>query len=124
MVNCSELGIGKRDEIELTSPLRISRQLTRNRDKISHWLINYHQLVNDFLSQTAGKVNTLCAFRDIEKVTYKWLNLGQDPPRIPEYYTLTKIHKPVTLTSRRPIFSGSGGPTERISSFVDSLLQP
>ena len=50
-------------------------------------------------------------------MTYKWLNLGQDPPRIPEFYTLTKIHKPVTLSSRRPIVSGSGDPTERISSF-------
>ena len=47
---------------------------------------------------------------------------GQNPVRIPEFYTLTKIHKfnPVG----RPIVSGSGGPTERISSFVDSLLQP
>ena len=43
-------------------------------------------------------------------------------PRIPEFYTLTKIHKP-TITGR-PIISGCDGPTERISSFVDTLLQP
>ena len=36
-------------------------------------------------------------------------------------YTLTKIHKPSPVG--RPIVCGSGGPTERISSFVDSLLQ-
>ena len=55
-------------------------------------------------------------------MTHKWLSLGQNPPRIPEFYTLTKIHKAIPVG--RPIVSGSGGPTERISSFVDSLLQP
>ena len=38
------------------------------------------------------------------------------------FYTLTKIHKPV-LTGR-PIISGCDGPTERISSFLDHILQP
>ena len=42
-------------------------------------------------------------------------------PRISEFYTLTKIHKKAQVG--RPIVSGSSGPTERISSFVDSLLQ-
>ena len=48
-----------------------------------------------------------------------------NPPRIPEFYTLTsltKIHKP-TITGR-PIIFGCDGPTERISSFVDTLQQP
>jgi len=43
-------------------------------------------------------------------------------PRIPVFYTLTKIHKPVPVG--RPIISGCDGPTERTSSFVDTLLQP
>ena len=38
------------------------------------------------------------------------------------FYTLTKINKPV-LTGR-PIISGCDGPTERISSFLDHILQP
>ena len=63
-----------------------------------------------------------CVLSGIDAMTHKWLNQGQNPPRIPEVYTLTKIHKPVPVG--RPIVSGSGGPTERISSFVDSLLQP
>jgi len=54
-------------------------------------------------------------------MTYQWLNSDLNPPRIPELYTLTKIHKPTPIG--RPIVSGSGGPTERISSFVDSFLQ-
>ena len=38
------------------------------------------------------------------------------------FYTLTKIHKPTPVG--RPIISGCDGPTERISAFVDHLLQP
>ena len=44
------------------------------------------------------------------------------PPRIPVFYTLTKIHKPTPVG--RPIISGCDGPTERISAFVDHLIQP
>ena len=35
---------------------------------------------------------------------------------------MTKVHNAIPLG--RPIVSGSGGPTEHISSFVDSILQP
>ncbi len=86
----------------------------------------YKPLEEPIVSQTATKVNTivntLFSNGHIDKMTYKWLNSSQNPPRIPEFYTLTKIHKPTPVG--RPIVSGSGGPTERISSFVDSLLQP
>ena len=86
----------------------------------------YKPLEELIVSQTAAKVktivNTMFANGHIDKMTYKWLNSGQNPPRIPEFYTLTTIHKPTPVG--RPIVSGSGGPTERISSCVDSLLQP
>ena len=55
-------------------------------------------------------------------MTLKWLTIGLKRPHIPEVYTLTKIHKKTPVG--RPIVSGSSGPTERNSSFVDSLLQP
>ena len=55
-------------------------------------------------------------------MTKKWLPQTPSPPRIPDFYTLTKIHKPVPVG--RPIISGCDGPTEKISSFVDTLLQP
>ena len=55
-------------------------------------------------------------------MTKKWLTQTHNPPRIPIFYTLTKIHKPKPVG--RPIISGCEGPTEKISSFVDSLLQP
>ena len=48
--------------------------------------------------------------------------LTPNPPRIPVFYTLTKIHKPNPVG--RPIISGCDSPTEQISSFVDYLLQP
>jgi len=38
------------------------------------------------------------------------------------FYKLTKIHKPTPVGG--PIISGCDGPTERISSFVDYILQP
>jgi len=55
-------------------------------------------------------------------MTEKWLSLIQNLPGIPVFYTLTKIHKPHPVG--RPMISGCEGPTERISSFVDYLLQP
>ena len=58
----------------------------------------------------------------IDTMTRKWLSQTTNAPRIPEFYTLTKIHKAKPVG--RPIILGCGGPTERISSFVDSLLQP
>ena len=55
---------------------------------------------------------------------HEWSGVSTRPnqPRIPVFYTLTKIHKPNPVG--RPIVAGNDGPTERISSFVDSLLQP
>jgi len=58
----------------------------------------------------------------IDGMTAKWLSLTPNPPRIPVFYTLTKIHKPTPVG--RPIISGCDSPTERISAFVDHLLQP
>jgi len=55
-------------------------------------------------------------------MTEKWLAQASCPPRVPVLYTLTKIQK--TVPVERPIISGCDGPTEKISSFVDTLLQP
>ena len=58
----------------------------------------------------------------IDDMTNKWLCQTPNPPRTPVFYTLTKIHKPTPVG--RPIISGCDGPTERLSAFVDKLLQP
>ena len=67
-------------------------------------------------------IKTLLSEGHIDKTTAKWLSLTPDPPRIPVFYTLTKIHKPTPVG--RPIIPGCSGPTERISAFVDHLIQP
>ena len=67
-------------------------------------------------------INSLRQAGCIDEMTAKWFNQTSDPPRIPVFYTLTKIHKP-TLVGR-PIISGCDGPTERLSSIADKLLQP
>ena len=67
-------------------------------------------------------VNELYQTIHIDETTKKWLCERSNPPRIPVFYTLTKIHKPTPV--ERPIISGCDGPTEKLSSFVDRILQP
>ena len=52
----------------------------------------------------------------------KWLCQTPTPPRIPIFYNPTKIHKPTPVG--RPIISGCDGPMEKLSCFVDMILQP
>ena len=54
-------------------------------------------------------------------MTVEWLSQTPNPPRVPVFYTLTKIHKPTPVG--RPIVAGNDGPTKRISALVDSILQ-
>ena len=87
---------------------------------------NYKPLTLPMALETSQKakelINALHHGDHIDDMTEKWLCLTPNPPRIPVFYTLTKIHKPNPVG--RPIISGCEGPTERISSFVDLLLQP
>ena len=48
----------------------------------------------------------------IDEMTVKWLSQTPNPPRIPVFYSLTKIHKPTPVG--RPIVAENDGPTERI----------
>ena len=87
---------------------------------------NYRPLEKPMVETTAKKVNqlikSLLQGNHIDEMTAKWLSLTPNPPRIPVFYTLTKIHKPTPV--RRPIISGCDGSTEWLSSFVDRLIQP
>ena len=60
--------------------------------------------------------------KHINDVTKRWLSRTPNPPFILIFYTHTKIHKPKPVG--RPIISGCGGRTERISAFLFPLLQP
>ena len=89
-------------------------------------LNNYRPLDKPMVETTANKaqnlIKSLLSEGHIDKMTAKWLSHTPDPPRIPVFYTLTKIHKR-TLVGR-PVISGCSGPTEKISAFVDHLIQP
>ena len=79
-------------------------------------------MVTETLQKAKKIISQLLNDKYIGDMTKKWLSQTPTPPRIPIFYTLTKIHKPKPVG--RPIISGCDGPTERISSFVDHLLQP
>ena len=86
---------------------------------------NYRPLKKPMIDTTAKKVQrlikSLLQEDHIDDMTAKWLSLTPNSPRILVFYTLTKIHKPTPVG--RPITSGRDGPSERISAFVDHLLQ-
>ena len=46
----------------------------------------------------------------------KWLCDTPSPPRIPIFYTLTKIHKP-SDSNWPPYIPGTQGPTEKLSAY-------
>jgi len=79
-------------------------------------------MVTETLQKAKELISQLHNDKYIDDMTKKWLSQTPTPPRIPIFYTLTKIHKPKPVG--RPIISGCDGTTERISSFVDHLLQP
>ena len=85
---------------------------------------NYTPLTTPMAKETARKmrviINDLHQGNHIDTMTKKWLLQTPNLPRIPVFYTLTKIHKP-TLPGR-PIILGCDGPTERILSFLDHIL--
>ena len=57
-----------------------------------------------------------------DKETYNFLVKDPKKVRTQQLYFLTKLHKnPVAF---RPIVSGSSGPTEAISKFIDYILKP
>ena len=86
---------------------------------------HYKLLKNAMAEETLQRVNELVTRLHqnnfIDDMTKKWFSQTRNPPRIPIFYTLTKIHKQNPVG--RPIISGCEGPTERLSSFVDKLLQ-
>ena len=87
---------------------------------------NYKPLEAPMVGETYNRAKQLISElhqrHHIDQITYKWLSQTPNPPRIPVFHTLTKIHK--ANLAGRPIISGCDGPTERISAFVNSLLQP
>ena len=91
-------------------------------DNFEHYRSLLRPMVKDTSLRVLILVNELYQQNYIDDMTTKWLCLTPNPPGVPVFYTLTKVHKPTPVG--RPIISGCDGPTERLSSFVDRLLQP
>lgn len=69
--------------------------------------------------------NTLqCLFERGEINKHELDFMKVDHPTTPVIYTLPKIHKNSENPPGRPIISGIGSLTEKISSFIDSFLRP
>ena len=79
---------------------------------------NYQPLTQPMVETTTRKLAQLIKSRLQEG----HIDDMPNAPRIPIFYTLTKIHK--LMPVGRPIISGCDGPKERISAFVDRLIQP
>ena len=65
-------------------------------------------------------VNNMLQRGQISQNTSKYLTTDID--RTQQFYLLPKIHKDINNPPGRPIVSGSGGPTEKISQFVDHFI--
>ena len=91
-------------------------------DNTDHYQPLDHPMVVETASKVTSLIEDLYDGQFIDETTMEWLLQTQKPPRIPESYTITKFHKPKFVG--RPIVSGCDGPTERISAFVDKLIQP
>ena len=99
---------------------------TENKINIGQTLLDnskhYRPLDVPMVKETQYKVKQLIQElhenKNIDDMTKKWLSQTPSPPRIPIFYTLTKIHKPTPVG--RPVISGCDG----ISAFLDRLLQP
>ena len=91
----------------------------------------YIKLKQDTTCEIAVKIESfLRSLLDNKQITnsmFKYLNPRSRKLKTPEFYHIAKIHKNKTALGTfpgRPIISGIGGPTERISQFVDYFLNP
>ena len=67
-------------------------------------------------------VNNMLQRGQISQNTSKYLTTDID--RTQQFYLLPKIHKDIQNPPGRPIVSGNGGPTEKISQFMDHFIGP
>ena len=84
---------------------------------------NYQPLTQPMVESTTRKgtqlIKSLLQEGQIDDMTAKWLSLMTNTPRIPIFYTLTKIHKPTPVG--RPIIAGCDGPTEDVCGRHQSI---
>ena len=88
----------------------------------------YVKCKTDLTAKHATEVNDLVQKMheqgEISSETKDYLSLDSDSTRTARFYMLPKIHKNKLPPPGRPIVSGNGCPTEKISEFVDFFLNP
>ena len=86
----------------------------------------YEETENDLTGEVIHRVNlhvnNTLQRGQISQNTSKYLTTDID--RTQQFYLLPKIHKDINKWPGRPIVSSSGGPTEKISQFVDHFIGP
>ena len=121
----SEINIKKADKGTTTVIMNKQDMIREGQEQLdnrTHYLPLDIPMVKSTQERVQRIIDTLYRKKHIDDMTKKWLSQTPNTPRVPLFYTLTKIHKPTSVG--RPIILGCDGPTERISSFVDYILQP
>ena len=72
--------------------------------------------------EIADILDDMIMYQQIHISCHNYLTGGK--VRTAQFYMLPKIHKTTTNPPGRPIVSGNGCPTEKISQFIDFFLQP
>ena len=66
-------------------------------DNMEHYRPFTEPMVQETHNRVLQQINELHDYNHIDEMTKKWLCQTPNPPRIPIFYTLTKIHKPTPV---------------------------
>ena len=97
------------------------KEAYRQLNDSNHYRKIPHDPTPEILTETKKLAYNLYKSKIIDNTTYKFLTTDTRA-RTPHLYLLPKIHK--QDIPGRPIISGCGGPTAKLSQFADHLLKP
>lgn len=94
-------------------------------ENTSHYTKSQTNDIPELTAQIITFLTDLLAKPKISSRIYEFLE-PSNSPRTPRFYLLPKIHKPKinNITPGRPIISGCGSPTEKLSRFLDYYIKP
>ena len=87
----------------------------------SHYVMSQNDLSDAHMSQITNQVQIMFDNGEISEACKAFLTDFKH--RTSRFYLLPKIHKNILPPPGRPIISGNGCPTERISQFVDFFIR-
>ena len=97
----------------------------RQLDNALHYTKSTRKDIPELTAQIISFLTNLLTKQKITIKIYEFLE-PKSLPRTPKFYLLPKIHKPKIddITPGRPIVSGCGSPTEKLSQYLDYYLKP